>query len=404
MKSMRKRWEVSHEKGYVHNYKKRVRPFFRDKRMLITTVLLPGLMIYVIYSFMGEGMMKEFMTDDDYVAKAYVQNMPEELSPALTALSAEWTEVSESEVEEVKTKLQEKEADVLIVFPEDFTEKTTAYDVKSGETAPNVEIYYNSTKSESSKMYSILSGMLDSYESSMANKFDVNAGDGDFDMATEKDVTGQIFAMMLPMLLMTFMYSGCISVAPEAIAGEKERGTIATLLVTPMKRSALALGKTISLSVIALLSGISSFLGTMLSLPKLMGGEQNGMNASVYVLSDYLLLLGIILTTVLLLTSVISVISAFAKSIKEAGTAVSPLMIVVMGISLTPMFGGDGAKSLGVFLIPLYNSVQCLHGIFSFTYEPMQMVVTMIINVVYAGLLTGLLTKLFNSEKVMFSK
>ena len=61
-----------------------------------------------------------------------------------------------------------------------------------------------------------------------------------------------------------------------------------------MKRSALALGKTISLSVIALLSGISSFLGTMLSLPKLMGGEQNGMNASVYVLSDYLLLLGII--------------------------------------------------------------------------------------------------------------
>lgn len=378
--------------------------FFGDKRMLITTVLLPGLMIYVIYSFMGEGMMKEFMTDDDYVAKAYVQNMPEELSPALTSLSAEWTEISGSEVEEVKTKLQEKEADVLIIFPEDFTEKTTAYDVKSGETAPNVEIYYNSTESESSKMYSVLSGMLDSYESSMANKFDVNAGDGDFDMATEKDVTGQIFAMMLPMLLMTFMYSGCISVAPEAIAGEKERGTIATLLVTPMKRSALALGKTISLSVIALLSGISSFLGTMLSLPKLMGGEQSGMNASVYVVTDYLLLLGIILTTVLLLTSVISVISAFAKSIKEAGTAVSPLMIVVMGISLTPMFGGDGAKSLGVFLIPLYNSVQCLHGIFSFTYEPMQMVVTMIINVVYAGLLTGLLTKLFNSEKVMFSK
>lgn len=378
--------------------------FFGDKRMLISTVLLPGLMIYVIYSFMGEGMMKEFMTDDSYVAKAYVQNMPEELSPALTGLSAEWIEVSESEIEETKTKLQEKEADVLIIFPEEFTEKAAAYDVKSGETAPNVEIYYNSTESESSKMFNVLFSVLDSYESAMANKFDVNAGDGDFDMATEKDVTGQIFAMMLPLLLMTFMYSGCISVAPEAIAGEKERGTIATLLVTPMKRSALALGKTISLSVIALLSGISSFLGTMLSLPKLMGGEQSGMNASVYVATDYLLLLGIILTTVLLLTSVISVISAFAKSIKEAGTAVSPLMIVVMGISLIPMFGGTGAKSLGIFLIPLYNSVQCLHGIFSFTYEPVQMVVTMIANVVYAGLLTGLLTKLFNSEKVMFSK
>lgn len=378
--------------------------FFGDKRMLITTVFLPGLMIYLIYSFMGEGMMNKFMTDDTYVAKAYVQNMPTALSPALAQLSAEWTEVSEADVEEVKSKLQKKEADVLIIFPKGFTAKTVEYDVKTGEPAPNVEIYYNSTESESAKIYSDLSGILDSYEASMANKFDINAGDGVFDLATKKDMTGKIFATMLPMLLMTFLYSGCIAVAPEAIAGEKERGTIATLLVTPMKRSSLALGKTISLSTIALLSGLSSFLGTMLSLPKLMGGEQEGMDASVYVVTDYLLLLGIILTTVLLLTSIISVISAFAKSIKEASTAVSPLIIVVMGISLTPMFGSDGVKNPGLFLIPLYNSVQCLHGIFSFTYEPLQMVITMIVNVLYAGLLTGLLAKLFNSEKIMFAK
>lgn len=384
--------------------KKEFARFFGDKRMVLTTVLMPGFLIYVIYSFMGEGMMKEFMTDDSYVAKAYVQNMPEEFAPVLDELSAEWTEVSEAEIPEVKTKLEEKEADVLLVFPEDFTKEVEAYDVKAGEAAPAVEIYYNSTESESSKMYSILVSVFDSYEASMANKFDVNAGDGDFDLASEKDVTGQIFAMMLPMLLMTFMYSGCIAVAPEAIAGEKERGTIATLLVTPMKRSALALGKTISLSCIALLSGLSSFIGTMLSLPKLMGGAQSGMNVGVYVATDYLLLLGIILTTVLLLTTIISVISAFAKSVKEAGTAVSPLMIVIMGVSLTPMFGGDGAKSLGAFFIPIYNSVQCMHGIFSFTYEPMQVVITMIVNIVCAGLLTGVLTKLFNSEKVMFSK
>lgn len=378
--------------------------FFGDKRMVFTTVLMPGLLIYVLYSFMGEGMMKEFMTDDDYVAKAYVQNLPAEFAPVLEELSAEWTEVSEAEAADVKVQLQEKEADALLVFPEDFTAKMAAYDVTSGEAAPNVEIYYNSTESESSKMYSILVGMFDAYEASMTNKFDVNAGEANFDMASEKDVTGQLFAMLLPMLLMTFMYSGCIAVAPESIAGEKERGTVATLLVTPMKRSALALGKTISLSCIALLSGVSSFLGTMLSLPKLMGGAESGMNAAVYVATDYLLLLGIILTTVLLLTTIISIVSAFAKSVKEAGTAVSPIMIVVMAVSLTPMFGGDGAKSLGAFFIPLYNSVQCLHGIFSFTYEPMQVIVTMIVNILCAGLLTGVLTKLFNSEKVMFAK
>lgn len=378
--------------------------FFKDKRMVFTTVLMPGLLIYLIYTFMGAGMAKEFMTDDSYVAIAYVQNLPSEFAPAIETLSAEWTEIEDEQVEEIKTLLQEKEADVLIVFPENFMDEIAAYDVTDGGVAPNVEIYYNSTESESAKISGLLMDMLDAYEASLANKFDINAGEVSYDMATEKDVTGQLFAMLLPMLLMTFMYSGCIAVAPESIAGEKERGTIATLLVTPMKRSSLALGKIVSLSCIALLAGISSFAGTMLSLPALMGGEQGGMNAGVYVLSDYLLLLGIILSTVLVLVSAISIVSAFAKSIKEAGTAVSPLMILVMLVSLTPMFGETKNKSLSMFFIPIYNSVQCMHGIFSFTYEPIQMLITISINLICAGLLAWVLTKLFNSEKVMFSR
>lgn len=377
--------------------------FFKDRNLVLTTILLPGVLIYLIYTFMGNGMMNEFMTDEDYVAKAYVQNLPDELAPAFEQLSAEWTVVSDAEIEDTKALIADKEADVLIVFPADFSAKVAAYDVTGGEAAPNVEIYYNSTETESSNLRGILVEILDQYEASMINKFDVNAGDGVYNLASEKDVTGQIFAMMLPMLLMTFMFSGCMSVAPEAIAGEKERGTIATLLVTPMKRSALALGKVISLSCIALLSGLSSFVGTMLSMPNLMGTEE-GVNASVYVITDYLMLLGIILTTVLVMVSLISIISAIAKSIKEASTAVSPLMIIVMVISLVPMFGGDGEKSLAMFFIPLYNSVLCIHGIFSFTYQPVWIVITILMNLVYAGVLSSVLTKLFNSEKVMFSK
>ena len=214
--------------------------FFKDKNLVLTTILLPGVLIYLIYTFMGNGMMKEFMTDEDYVAKAYVQNLPDELAPAFEQLSAEWTVVSDAEIEDTKALIADKEADVLIVFPADFSAKVAAYDVTGGETAPNVEIYFNSTETESSNLKGILVEILDQYEASMINKFDVNAGDGVYNLASEKDMTGQIFAMLLPMLLMTFMFSGCMSVAPEAIAGEKERGTIATLLVTPMKRSALA--------------------------------------------------------------------------------------------------------------------------------------------------------------------
>lgn len=383
--------------------KKEFARFFGDKRMVFTTVLMPGLMIYVLYTFMGKGMMREFSTDDAYVASAYVQHMPEELAPVLRGLPVEWKELSESETESAKAAVTAKEADILLIFPSGFSEAVADYEVSDG-AAPNVAIYYNSTEAESEKLYSTIVGVLDAYEQGMANKFDVNAGGENYNLASEKDATGQIFAMLLPLLLMTFLFSGCASIAPEAIAGEKERGTIATLLVTPMKRSALALGKIVSLSGIALLAGLSSFLGTMLSLPNLMAGAESGVDAAVYVLSDYLLLLCVILTTVLVLVALMSIISAYAKNIKEASAANAPLMIVSMGISLSTMFGGEGGKSLGVFCIPLYNSVQCMHGIFSFRYTPEQILVTVASNLAYALLLTWVLTKLFNSEKVMFAK
>lgn len=389
--------------GMLTIIRKELARFFKDKRMVFTTILMPGLLIYFIYTFMGEAMMNQFETSDTYVANAYVQNMPKEFEPILHSLSADWKDVSDREIESIKQSITDKVVDVLICFPADFSERISSYAPGAGGTVPTVEIWYNSTESESANLYGILYEILDAYEASLVNVFDVNTARNSYDLATEEDVSAQIFAMLLPMLLMTFLFSGCISIAPESIAGEKERGTIATLLVTPMKRRSLALGKIISISFIALLSGVSSFLGTMLSLPKLTGGAEVGMDVSLYSVVDYLMLACVILTTVLVLVSLISIVSTFAKSIKEAGTAVSPLMILVMVVSLTPMFS-TGAKSLGIFFIPIYNSVQCMHGVFSFNYEPMQIVVTCLCNLVYAGLLSFVLTRLFNSEKVMFSK
>lgn len=385
--------------------KKELSRFFGDKRMVFTTVLMPGLMIYILYSLMGSGIMKNMMGDEEYVAKAYIQNLPEELSEAFGDLAVTWTEVTgEADLEQVKLEIQNKAADVLVIFPEDFTDAVAHYDVASGGEAPNVEIYYNSAETESYNLYRTLTETLDVYEASMANKLDVNAGDIVYDCASERDMTGKLFSMMIPMLLMIFLYSGCIAVAPESIAGEKERGTIATLLVTPMKRSDLALGKVFSLSIIALLSGISSFIGTFLSLPKMMDTEMLNLDSSVYVATDYALLLGIILTTVLVMISAIAVISALARSVKEAGTAVSPLMLLIMFISFIPLFGGDSAAKLYHFCIPLYNSVKSMQGIFAFSYEPVQIVMTMAVNVLAAGILSFVLTKLFDSEKVMFAK
>ena len=393
-------------KNMITIIKKEFARFFGDRRMVLTTIFLPGIMIYVLYSFMGNMMMKQFTTSDDYVYQIEAVSLPASMEFLKTQEMFEVKEVDAAEEADAKALVETQEADLLLVFPEEFDQKVAAYDcTATTDAAPDIQIYYNSVSTESSAAYQMVCTMLDEYETALSNKFDINAEEEIcYDMATEKDTSAQFFSMMLPMLMMMFLFSGCMAIAPESIAGEKERGTIATLLVTPMKRSELAIGKIISLSVIGLLSGFSSFVGTMLSLPNLMGAAADEMSASVYGISDYVFLLVMILSTVLVIIGAISVISGFAKSVKEAGTAVSPLMILVMVLSVTTMMGGGAPEEPYLYLIPLYNSVQCMNGIFSFTMLPVNFVITVVSNLVYTGILVFILTNINDSEKNMYNE
>ena len=68
--------------------KKELARFFGDRRLVITTLLLPGIMIYVVYSFLGSVMMKTMLPEDTYVAKAYVVDMPDSVREEMRELRA----------------------------------------------------------------------------------------------------------------------------------------------------------------------------------------------------------------------------------------------------------------------------------------------------------------------------
>lgn len=388
--------------------KKELFRFFSDKRLIISAIFLPGIMIYVLYSFMGEAFSQESTVEDTYKMSVYAVNMPTSLKTVFDSMDMfEYLDTDNVSLDDMKAKVSDQSCDLIMVYPEKFETAIIAYDsMTSTAKAPQVEVYYNSSKTESVSAYQVVISVLDEFESSMTNKFDVNGTeDIDYDLATDKDITAQLFAMLFPMLLMMFIFSACMSIAPESIAGEKERGTLTTVLVTPIKRSHLAIGKIIALSIIALLSGISSFVGTALSLPKLMSGAASDIiDTNVYGVQDYIILLLIVLCSVLVIIAMISVISAYAKNVKEAGTYVTPLMIVVMVVSITTMFGSGAPTEVYWYLIPIYNSVQCMSSVFLFSVDVVNVLVTFASNIVYAGIFVWILTKMFNSEKILFSK
>lgn len=390
--------------GIVAIMRKELARFFGDKRMVVS-ILLPGVLIYVMYSFMGQAMGSLYGVEEDYVPTVQVVNLPESVSALVEASGGvNLLETEVSAVEDAKAAVAEQGLDLLAVFPTDFDQAVAAYDPASGGAAPNVEIYYNAASTASQSTYMMFTSLLDAYEAQLANKFDINAGGDTYNLASEKDTAGTYFASLMPLLLMIFLYSGCVAVAPESIAGEKERGTIATMLITPIHRGDIAVGKILALAVVALLSGASSAVGTVLSLPKLMGAASDELSANIYGAQDYLLLAAVILSTVLLLVTLISILSTFAKTVKEAQTYVMPLMILVMVLGVTAMFGGGAKTELWYYLIPLYNSVQCMVGVFSFSTVTTGVAAALAANAVYTVLGVFVLTRMFNNEKIIFSR
>lgn len=383
--------------------KKELTRFFTDKRMLLT-LILPGIVIYLMYSMMGNFMMNAFTADDDHTYIVYVDNQPEELKVFDTneAIKIEIHQSTELSEEKIKNGLKDKTIDLYIKYENDFIAKVNAYSASSGEVAPLVEMYYNSVSNESSTIYEYYMMSLQNYEDLMANKFDINRDAPNYDLATDDEKSASIMTMMLPFLLIIFLFSGCMAISVESIAGEKERGTIATLLVTPIKRSELAIGKIVALSITALVSATSSFIGVILSLPKLMGDEVN-ISANIYGPLEYLSIFAVIITTVLAFTVILSIFSSFSKSVKEATTYATPVMIVVMIIGITSMLGGSQTNTL-LYFLPIYNSTQCMAGIFGLSFNGLQFLITIISNLLFVGLGVFILTRLFNSEKVMFNK
>ncbi|MDE6242065.1 MAG: ABC transporter permease [Anaeroplasmataceae bacterium] len=375
--------------------KKELKRYFTDVRMLIG-IILPGLLIFLLYSVMGDFMGNNTSTDIKEFSMI-VENQPVEFNELFQKGFEEYkiTYIEETFTEEeILKKIENQELDLYVYYKEDFFSPEYS-------SIPNIDIYYNSVSDASMVAYTMYTGLLNAYEEALQpNYFDINIGDQKYDLAKEEDLTVRIFSMMLPFLLMTFLFSGAMGICSDSIAGEKERGTIATLLVTPTKRSHIAIGKVSALGITALTSALVSFLGLIASLPKLVG---TNLSLAAYNAQTILMLLVVIVLTVLLFTVVLTMVSTFAKSVKEASSLSIPVMILVMLLGATSFMGTTAQTNPALYLIPVYGAIQSLTGILSMTISPLCFTMFILSSVVYIGLGVFGLTKMFNSERIMFN-
>lgn len=360
---------------------------FTDKKLIFTTIILPGLLLFVVYSLMGSAMSQ--MVEPEKAYDIYEYGLTSEVRTVLVTAFTEaemevnFISVTESEIEGIQNDIESEDKLLLIHMDPDTKE---------------IYLYYNDGNMDSLGIQSSVLGILNAvYNQTIINGVQYKILEQTF---SKNDLSFNLVAMILPMLIITFLFQGALAVGPESIAGDKERGTIATLLSTPTRRSHIALGKIFSLSILSVLSSISSFIGVILSLPKLMQSD----TSITFDFSTYVTLFLILVSTTLVIISIVSVISATAKNIKEATTFVTPLMILSMMIGMTTMFSFKISDGAWTYAIPIYNTANILSEAFTGNLSLVPLVVAVVSNLLFTVIFTFILTKMFNSEKMMFTK
>ena len=380
-------------------FKKEMKRFFTDKRMLIS-LFLPGILIFVLYTVMGKVMTN---VEDSFIDKEYkykivlTDNYSSTPSHSIlettiknTLVSLEYEEpeisyISKDKVNEYKEKLVAKEFDSLIVFDDLFEEK-----IFSATSHPDIKIFYNSEMSNSETLYQMLLTIVDGTYRNYSINIDTNPNVG------EASALGkQVMSFIFPMITMSLLFSTAMSICPESIAGEKERGTLASILISPIKRSELAIGKILALSITGLASGLVSALGVIFSIPSLMGG----LTVSIP-LAEYILIFLIIISTLILFVSLATLGSTYAKSIKEASALLGPLIGLVLVFAIIPVF--VDCTSIGFAFIPFINVCQAMSSVLKGTSSLPFIGLSILANFLYSGLMIFGIVKLFNNESIMF--
>lgn len=401
--------------GMNQIFKKEMARVFKDKKMVFSVFLLPVLIMVLIMSIVN-GMVDNMMKDiEKHNPIVYVQNEPQSFQEFLKMGKFKY-EIKEIQGEKDRSKAEkeilEGEADLIIEFPENLDEQLAAY--KEGDKIPQIKTYYNPSEDFSSAAYEEISvGVLENYRQTLLSMrvgnlenimvFTVNSDNEDMVIQDDEKAGGKVLGMMLPYFITILLFAGALGIGGDMIAGEKERGTMASLLVSPVKRSSIALGKVTALMAI---SGLSSlvYVAVMaicapLMMDSMMGGGGNGLD--LHLNPQQLLLMGVLLIAIAFFySSIIALLSVFAKSTKEANSYVMPVYMVVIIVGLLTMFQSGTPETLK-YWIPIYNNALVLQGILTQEISTGAYLITMVENLLLGALFTGGIVQAFKSEKIM---
>lgn len=400
--------------GIKQIFQKEMARIFRDKKMVFSVFILPVAIMIGILMVTGTFQKRMLSNIEGHPPIVYVENEPESFQQFCEAAEVKVKPVKEGEVEKVKEKILKGDVDLLLSFPENMDHKIAEY--QTGDEIPEILPYYNPGEDYSKEAFDTVGGtLLETYRQALLGQrvgnleqieiFKVDRESEAIQIKDEDKVNGKVLGMMLPYFITILLFAGAMGLGVDMITGEKERGTMASLLVTPVKRSSIVLGKVFALMALTGISSViyvAAMVACMPIMAKTMGGNiGDGFKISMDV--KQIIMLGALLIALsFLYSTLIALVSVFAKSMKEASSYIMPMYMLILVIGLSTMFSfGNTPESS--YWIPVYNSSVVLKEILTQEVTILHYVITLLMTFGMGVILTGVIVKAFESEKVMAS-
>lgn len=235
------------------------------------------------------------------------------------------------------------------------------------------------------------------------------------DASREQERAAGLFAFLIPYFLVLFIQMGGMPVAVDATAGEKEKGTLEALLAAPVPLIQILLGKGLAVFVMSLLSTLAALTGLLLGgavfrnlfaaqLRAVQDGENPAQLGGALAL-DPLGYLSMLLTGVLFALLIIAImisLGLYARSFKEAQSYMSPLMLVMIIPILFLQFSDFLKLQDWYFTLPFINVVLALDALVKGSATALQLVITWLSTLLFAGMALYLAYRNFQREDVVF--
>lgn len=383
-------------------FKKEMMDTLRDRRTLVVMLLLPVLMMPAIMIISVK--MEEWSNKSKQEDIVQLMVTGEGYAPGLINFLREQSNIELTGEGDPVALLKDGKIDVHLIVPEDYASRLEA------QQPVSLTLQMTSVKPNSQAAVDKVSLALSAYSAVIIERRLEDRGQAmdvlnavavtPEDTATEKEKGGTLLGFLLPMFIILFAIIGGMYTAIDVSAGEKERKTLESLLMTPASRMEIVIGKFMAVALVSIVTIVLSMVAILISA-RFMSTAKEGTKIVVDA-KGISIMLPIALLLAAMFAALLLAISIFAKSYKEAQNYITPLYLAtilpVIVVSAIPDFGNSTIP----FVIPVFNAVVVFKELLVGDYILSHILITIISLVVFTALSIRYAANVYSREDVLF--